>query len=171
MAQDTRTGSAMSEPSHPHDRADRIARTINEHRTQALKRLDAQAHAALGKRFPAASGPETAKFILDLARMVARDLTAIGWPVSDYTRDAVPGGVWLAPSPDALGVIVTWTQHDASVTAFGPRMHCELQRQMNFIVFEVLHTLGYALERYGGGGAHIITRFRAPLDGHDIPLA
>jgi hypothetical protein len=44
-------------------------------------------------------------------------------------------------------------------------MHCELQRQLNLILFEVLHTLGYALERYGPGGAHIITRFRASLDG------
>ncbi len=161
----------MSEPPHRHERPDPIGRSIDEQRVRALQRLDAQADAALGKAVPAGSPGGTSQFILRLARVVARDLTAIGLTVADDTAETIAGGVWLAPSPDRHGIIVTWTQHEASAGAFGIRMHSELQRQMNLILFEILHTLGYGLERYGSGDAHIITRFRAPLDGHDMPTA
>jgi len=156
----------MSEPSHSDDR---IGRTVDEHRFRALRRLDALGSDALGKRFGSAAFPGTADFVTNLARTIARDFAAIGIAVSDFTRDDVPGGVWLAPAPDRAGVIVAWAQHDASAIAFGVRMHAELQRQMNLIVFEILHTLGYPVERYGPGGTHVITRFRPPLDGHDVP--
>jgi len=158
----------MSEPSFSDDR---FRRAVDDLRLRAVRRLDALAGEALGKSFSAGAAPGTAAFVTELARRVARDLTAIGLSVADHTHAAVPGGVWLAPAPDLPGVIVSWTQHDASATAFGLRMHGELQRQLNLILFEVLHTLGYAVERYGPGGAHIITRFRAPLDGYDTSPA
>lgn len=151
------------------DSDDRIGRTVDEHRLRSLRRLDALASRAAGKHFASAAFPGTADFVTTLARMITRDLTAIGITVSDWTYDAVPGGVWLAPAPGRAGVIVTWAQHEASATAFGLRMHAELQRHMNLIVFEILHTLGYPVERYGPGGTHVITRCRPPLDGHDLP--
>lgn len=156
--------------SEPFPRDDRFGRTIDEQRSRALSRLDAATTSAVSKHFAAAAGPGTDDaFVTDLARRLARDLTAIGLGVSDYTCGAVPGGVWLAPAPDRPGVIVTWTQHDASALALGPRMHSELQRAMNMILFEIIHSLGYSVERYGPCGAHVVTRFRPPLDGDDTP--
>ena len=158
----------MSDPFHGDEC---FRRTVDEQRFRALDRLEAGATRAVGRDFAAAAAPGTGAFVTNLARQVARDLIAIGLAVSDCTTEAIPGGVWLAPAPGSPKVIVTWTQHDASAIALGVHMHSELQRQMNLILFEVLHTLGYALERYGPYGAHVITRFRAPLDGFDEPPA
>jgi hypothetical protein len=160
----------MSTPFRRDDHDDGFDRTVREQRMRALQRLDGQATAALGKHFSSACADGNGAYVTTLASMIARDLAAIGLSVTAYTTNDVPGGVWLAPAPDRPAVIVTWTQHEASAMALGPRMHAEVQRQMNLIVFEILHLLGYALERHGPCGAHIITRPRAPINGHDFPM-
>jgi hypothetical protein len=139
---------------------DQFDRAIEEQRNQALRRLEALSAAALGKAFALSAPLGTVDFVVELARMVARDLTAIGFVVHDHSHGAVPGGVWLGPAPDACGVIVTWTQHDASATLFGFPLQNELQRQRNLDLFETLHTLGYPVRAYSAGGAQLVTGFR-----------
>ena len=89
--------------------------------------------------------------------MLARDLTALGMVVHDSSKSVGAGGVWLAPCPDDVGVIVVWTQHDASAAVLGSRLHRDLQETMNFDLAEVLRILGYAVKVYGSGAAHVVT--------------
>jgi hypothetical protein len=153
----------MSGQSHSEDR---LERTMDQQRTRAVEELESLAAASLGRTFgtPAAPG-NTA--LADLARTLARDLTAVGFVVHDDAIGPIPGGVWLAPAPDTPGVIVTWTQHEASAAVLGFPMYCELQRQLSLDVFEVLHGLGYPVRLYRGS-AHIVTDFRPPFDGEEL---
>lgn len=110
----------MAEESHADDR---IWRAVDQHRARALQQLDALAANALGDLFPSrrrASSPDRHH---GLAHMLARDLTALGMVVHDSSRSVSTGGVWLAPCPDYPGVIVVWTQHDASAAVLGARLH------------------------------------------------
>jgi hypothetical protein len=135
---------------------DRIYRAIDEHRARALQQLDALVGNALGDLFRSrrrASSDSDHK----LARMLARDLTALGMVVHDSSKSVVTGGVWLAPCAEGPGVIVVWTQHDASAAVLGSRLHRDLQATMNFDLYEILRMLGYTVEVCGSGGAHVVT--------------
>jgi hypothetical protein len=101
---------AMSEQ-EPSD--DRIWRALAD-RTRALQRLDSIASTAVGKTL-AGSFRKLSALVTDLAEMLIRDLTAIGLMSHDRTGDAVLGGGVLTVSPDVGGVLISWTQHDASV--------------------------------------------------------
>ena len=92
--------------------------------------------------------------------MLARDLTALGMTVHDSSKSVATGGVWLAPCPEHVGVIVVWTQHDASAAVLGSLLHRDLQETMNIDLAEVLRILGYALRAYGSGGAHVVIASR-----------
>ena len=142
------------------DSAEHIARAIDQHRARALLRLDGMATNAVGRTFDSCSSSEHSAFVADLASTIARDLTALGLLAHTSAHGAVPGGVWLAPAPDRPGVIVSWTQHEASAAVLGPSLHLRLQRQMNLALFEILLALHYPAEEYGGGGAHIVIGFR-----------
>ena len=143
----------MAEESHTDDR---IVRTIAQHRARALQQLDGVAAKALGDLFPSR---RRARSTSDhgLARRLARDLTALGMAVHDSSRSAATGGVWLAPCPDGPGVMVVWTQHEASAAVLGPRLHRDLQVTMNFDLCEVLRLLGYAVKAYDSGQGHVVT--------------
>ena len=117
---------------------------------------------AVGKAL-AATSEKPSGLVAYLAEMLARDLTAIGLMSHDRTEDAALGGVWLAISPDLTGVVLSWTQHDASVAVLGLPMHDEMQRQMRISLHEILHTLGYQCCAYGAGEAFLVTDFRPPL--------
>lgn len=144
---------SMAEESHADDRIDRA---IAEHRARALQQLDGLAANALGDLFRSRRrAPSTSSH--DLAHRLARDLTALGMAVHDSSRSATTGGVWLAPCLDDPGVIVVWTQHEASAAVLGPRLHRDLQVTMNFDLCEVLRILGYAVKPYGSGEAHVVT--------------
>ena len=109
---------------------DQISRAVDEHRTRALQRLDRDAATAVTKALAGCS-PQRSRAVANLARMLARmlarDLTPIGLS-SQRTVDAILGGVWLAVAPDIAGIVVAWTQHDASVAVLGVPMHDEIQR-------------------------------------------
>lgn len=92
--------------------------------------------------------------------MLARDLTALGLVVHDSSKSMCTGGVWLAPCPEYPGVLVVWTQHNASAAVFGPRLYRDLQETMNFDLSEVLRILGYTVKVYGIGGSHVVTAAR-----------
>jgi hypothetical protein len=112
---------------------------------------------ALGDLFPSRRRAPSASPDLHLARMLARDLTALGMVVHDSSKSVTAGGVWLAPCPDHPGVMVAWTQHDASAAVLGADLHCDLQETLNFDLGEVLRILGYAVKALGTGGAHVVT--------------
>jgi hypothetical protein len=139
----------------------RVWRAIDQHRARALQQLDALAANALGDLFPSprSSDPAPSDDYV-LARMLARDLTALGMVVHDSSRSVATGGVWLAPCVDYPGVIAVWTQHDASAAVLGSSLHCDLQETMNFDLSEVLRILGYTVRPYGSGGAHVVTAAR-----------
>jgi hypothetical protein len=147
----------VAEESHTEHR---VWRAIDQQRARALQQLDAVATNALGDLFPAPRRSDTASSHHVLARMLARDLTALGMVVHDSSTSVAAGGVWLAPCPDHPGVIAVWTQHDASAAVLGSRLHCDLQETMNFDLSEVLRILGYTVRVYGGGGAHVVTAAR-----------
>ncbi len=149
---------------------DGIWRAVADDRTRALQRLDAMASTAVGKAL-GASSEKPSGLIAYLAEMLARDLTAIGLMSHDRTEDAALGGVWLAISPDLTGVVLSWTQHDASVAVLGVPMHDEIQRQMRSSLHEILHTLGYRFCSYGAGVAFVVTGFRPPLITDDASWA
>jgi hypothetical protein len=92
----------------------------------------------------------------ELGKSLARDLTALGLIVHDSSTSVPTGGVWLAPCLERPGVIVSWTQHDASAAVLGPRLHCDLQETMNFDLCGVLRLLGYTVRPYDTGGAHLV---------------
>ncbi len=140
----------MAEESHIHDR---IWQAIDQQRAHALRKLDAVAAYALGDLFQRG----TAGADHDLARMLARDLTALGMVVHDSSASVPTGGVWLAPCMGHPGVIVAWTQHAASAAVLGPALHRDLQETMNFDLHEILRILGYPVKSYGGGRSHIVT--------------
>jgi hypothetical protein len=144
----------VTEESHTDDR---IWRAIDQQRARALQRLDAIAANALGDLFPSRRRASSPGRDHALARMLARDLTALGMVVHDSSKSVGAGGVWLAPCPDDVGVIVVWTQHDASAAVLGSRLHRDLQETMNFDLAEVLRILGYAVKVYGSGAAHVVT--------------
>ena len=144
----------MAEESHTDDR---IWRAIDAHRARALYQLDATAANALGDLFRARRREASPELRYDLARMIARDLTALGMVVHDSATSVWSGGVWLAPCPEFSGVIVVWTQHDASAAVLGPALHHDLQETMNFDLAEVLRMLGYTVKAYSSGGAHVVT--------------
>lgn len=146
----------MAEESHTDDR---IWRTIDQHRARALQRLDALAANALGGVFRARRR-RLSDSAYDLAHTIARDLTALGVVVHDSSTSLSAGGIWLTPCPEYRGVIVAWTQHEASAAVLGPRLHCELQQKMNSDLGEALHILGYTVKLYGSGRAHVVTAAR-----------
>jgi hypothetical protein len=78
--------------------ARRIWRAIDDHRARALHHLDALAANALGGLFRARDS-KPSDFRYELARMIARDLTARGMVVHDSANSVSAGGVWLAPAP------------------------------------------------------------------------
>ena len=139
------------------EHTDRIWRAIDQHRARALQQLDALAANALGDLFASRRRAPSNDRHHGLAYMLARDLTALGMVVHDSSKSVSTGGVWLAPCPDYPGVIVVWTQHDASAAVLGARLHRDLQGAMNFELSEVLRILGYTLNVYGSGGAHVVT--------------
>lgn len=147
----------MAEESHTDDR---IWRAIDEQRARALQKLDAVAANSLGDLFPSRRRAESSDCDRVLACMLARDLTALGMVVHDSATSVVTGGVWLAPCPDCRGIIVAWTQHDASAAVLGSRLHRDLQETMNFDLSEVLRILGYTLKVYSSGAAHVVTASR-----------
>ena len=147
----------MAEESHIEGR---IWRAIDEHRARTLQQLDAVAANALGDLFPAQRRESSSDCDHDLARMLARDLTALGLVVHDSSKSMATGGVWLAPCPDYPGVLVVWTQHDASAAVLGPRLYRDLQETMNFDLSQVLRILGYTVNVYGIGGSHVVTAAR-----------
>ena len=135
---------------------DRIWRAIDEHRSRSLHQLDALAANALGDVFPVRRrSPSDGQY--ELPRMIARDLVALGMVVHDSARSVSTGGVWLAPCGEDSGVVVTWTQHDASAAVLGQRLHRDLQETMNFDISEVLRMLGYTVKGHGSGSAHVVT--------------
>ena len=143
----------MAEDSHTDDR---IWRTIDQHRARALQRLEGLAANALGGVFRARRR-KLSDSEYNLAHMIARDLTALGMVVHDSATSMSNGGVWLTPCTEYRGVIVAWTQHEASAAVFGRRLHCELQQTMNFDLGEALRILGYTVKVYGSGKAHVVT--------------
>lgn len=142
----------MAEESHTDHR---IWRAVDDHRARALHQLDALAANALGDLF-SARRLKSSDGQHELARMIARDLTALGTVVHDSTKSVSTGGVWLAPCPDYFGVLAAWTQHEASAAVLGPRLHRDLQETMNYDLSEVLRILGYTVSAYGGGRAHVV---------------
>lgn len=144
----------VAEESHTDDR---FGRAIDEQRARSLHQLHALAANALGDLFPARRGRRSPDFGYELARTIARDLTALGMVVHDSARSVSTGGVWLAPCVEYPGVIVTWTQHEASATVLGPRLQRDLQETMNFDISEALRMLGYTVKGYGIGSAHLVT--------------
>lgn len=142
-------------------------RGIDEHRAAALPRLNAAARATVRRAF---SGSSVAPLpaIIDLAVGVTRDLTAIGFSIVNAGEDSVSGGVQVAPSLDLPEVIVAWVPHDASTEVLGLPMHAEIQRQMNLLLHEILHTLGYDVDSYRRGGGNIVTGPRSPLSPADL---
>jgi hypothetical protein len=92
----------------------------------------------------------------ELAKSLARDLTALGITVHDSSTSVPTGGVWLAPCREQPGVIVSWTQHGASAAVLGAQLHRDLQETMNFDLCGVLRLLGYTVRRYDSGGAHLV---------------
>ena len=147
---------------------DGIWRAVADDRTRALQRLDALASTAAGRAL-ASSSETPSGLVTYLAEILARDLTAIGLMSHDRTEDAALGGVWLALSPDLTGVVLSWTQHDASVAVLGVPVHDEIQRQMRITLHEILHTLGYQYRLYGVGEAFVVTGLRPPLARDDAP--
>lgn len=145
---------AMAEESHTYHR---ICRAIDQHRARALQQLDALAANALGDLFSPRRRTSSSDCNHTLAHMLARDLTALGMVVHDSSKSVTTGGVWLAPCADYPGVIVVWTQHDASAAVLGARLHRDLQETMNFDLSDVLRILGYSLQVYGSGAAHVVT--------------
>ena len=137
---------------------DQVWHDIERDQLRALKRLDADA-----ERAPLADGvgmplsPPGTDPLADLTRAVARDLIAAGFAVHDCAGKAPSGGVCLTPAANAQGVIVTWTQHDASEAAFGYSRYSDLQEQMNYALADVLTTLGYPVGGYGQATAHLVT--------------
>lgn len=142
------------------DTYDRIWRAVDEHRADALQQLDAVASNAMGDLFSSRRRDSSSDPDHKLARMLARDLTALGIVVHASSKSVPTGGVWLGPCIDHPGVIVTWTQHAASAAVLGSARHRDLQETMNFDLSEVLRTLGYTVKAYGGGGAHLVTASR-----------
>lgn len=142
----------MADESHTDDR---IWRAVEDQRFRALQQLEALAGNAVGDLFR--SPHRASPFDHYIARMLAQDLTALGMAVHDSAKSITTGGVWLAPCREYPGVIVAWTQHDASAAVFGVRLHRELQGMMNFDLYEVLCELGYTIKPYGNGGAHVVT--------------
>ena len=134
----------------------RIWRAIEEHRARALHQLDSVAANSLGDLFGRLPRAPCCESTHELAKSLARDLTALGLIVHDSSASVPTGGVWLAPCPERAGVIVSWTQHDASAAVLGPKLHCELQETMNFDLCGVLRLLGYTVTRYDGGAAHLV---------------
>jgi len=61
------------------------------------------------------------------------------------------------PDPNAEGVIVTWTQHDAAEAVFGYGRPSDLQEQMNYALADVLTMIGYPVEGFGQATAHLVT--------------
>ena len=143
----------MAEESHTDDR---IWRTIDQHRARALQRLDGLAVNALGGLFRMRRR-RLSDWEYHLAHTLARDLTALGTVVHDSATSMSTGGVWLTPCPEYRGIIVTWTQHEASAAVLGRRLHCELQQKMNADLGETLRMLGYTVKIYGSGNAHVVT--------------
>ena len=142
-------------------------RGIDRHRAAALPRLNAAATAAVRRAFSASSvAPLPA--VINLAVAVTRDLTAVGFSVVNAAEDVVPGGVQVAPSLEMPGVIVAWVPHSSSTEVFGLPMNGEIQRQMNLLLYEILHRLGYGIGGYTRGGAHIVTGIRPPLSPADL---
>ena len=143
----------VAEESHTDDR---IWQAIDRHRARALHGLDALAANALGGMFRARRR-RLADSEYDLAHRIARDFTALGLVVHDSATNVSTGGVWLASCLEYRGVIVAWTQHEASAAVLGRHLHCELQDTMNFDLGEVLRILGYTVKVYGSGRAHVVT--------------
>jgi hypothetical protein len=156
----------MAEESHTDDR---IWRAIDAHRARALYQLDAAAANALGDLFRAQRREARSQVRYDLARMIARDLTALGMVVHDSATSVSSGGVWLAPCPEFSGVIVVWTQHDASAAVLGASLHRDLQETMNFDLADILRTLGYTVKVYSSGAAHVVTAPRSTSTPHRPP--
>lgn len=147
----------VAEDSHTDDR---IWRSIDEQRARSLHQLESLAANALGGLFPGRRSSSGSHH--ELAHLLARDLVALGLVVHDSAQSVATGGVWLAPCSEPPGVLVAWTQHEASAAILGPRLHLDLQWTMNFDLSEMLRALGYAVQAYGGGAgiAHVVTARR-----------
>ncbi len=136
---------------------ERDRRDIEQDQQRVLKRLDADAYAA-----PLADGigmplaPPGTEPLADLTRAMARDLIAAGFAIHDCAGKAPGGGVCLTPAANAQGVIVTWTQHDASEAALGYSRYADLQEQMNYALADVLTTMGYPVEGFGQATARLV---------------
>lgn len=150
------------------DEGDQRWRDIEQDQLRALKRLDADvAGVRLSDGFGTPLVPPGTEPIADLARALARDLIAAGFEIHDCAAKAPGGGVCLTPGADAGGVIVTWTQHDASEAALGYGRHADIQEQMNYAVADVLTTIGYPVEEFGQAGANLVTGPRPAYEAHD----
>ncbi len=140
------------------DAPGRIWRAVEAARARALQRLDASAGNAVQPPFG------KTPFVTNLARKLARDLTAVGLVVHDSAKSVTDGGVWLGECPDYPAVIATWTQHTASAAVLGALRHLDLQTTMNFNLYEIVRLLGYAARPYGPGGAVVV--LGGPERGH-----
>ena len=149
------------------DHGDQVWRDIEQDQLRALKRLDADADCApLADAFGMPLAAQGTEPLADLTRALARDLIAAGFNIHDCAGKVPGGGVCLTPGSSAEGVIVTWTQHDASEAAFGYSRHTDLQEQMNCGLADLLTTMGYPIEDFGQASAHIVTGPR-PADETD----
>lgn len=144
----------MAEEPHTDDR---ISRAIAEQRARAIHELESVAVNSLGDLFRSLRRVATPDPSHQLAYRLARDLTALGLVVHDSSKSVSTGGVWLGPCLDDEGVLVTWTQHDASAAVLGARRHLDLQETLNFDLCEALRILGYTVQPYDGGSAHVVT--------------
>jgi hypothetical protein len=102
--------------------------------------------------------------------MTKGDLTALGMVVHDSATSVPTGGVRLAPCSEFSGVIVVWTEHDASAAVLGAALHRDLQETMNIDLVEVLRMLRYTVQGYSCGAAHVVTAARPVITPHRPPL-
>ncbi len=85
--------------------------------------------------------------------------------------DKALGGVCLTPSPTSAGVIMSWTQHDrmAVEQVRGSVVQTEVQAVVNDALFQVLQTVGFAVEPFGRHDVALVAAARlVPVAGRGV---
>lgn len=93
----------------------------------------------------------------ELLQAVTTSLVEAGFGIHDCAARARSGGACLTPASAEPGVIVTWATHDA--LALDPDRFIEdrdVRNVMNFVLGDVLTTLGWDVRDVGQAGASII---------------
>jgi hypothetical protein len=97
-----------------------------------------------------------------LMQEVARSVVESGLEIHDCSARARCGGVCLTPSSTELGVIVTWTTHDVLALDAGRYVvNRDVHDLMNFVLGDVLSTLGWDVRDFGRAGATIVVGRRS----------